>query len=84
MRSPIQIGRDLVYWGNGLVLSETLDGIVARLETPLADVDVIAGVTPTRTVDFDTSRPNFDHNTRRGLYGAQVSRQFGRQQHRPR
>src|SRR5205823_4994541 len=53
----LQIGRDLVYWGNGLVLSETLDGIVARLETPLADVDVIAGVTPVRTVDFDTSRP---------------------------
>jgi hypothetical protein len=76
-----QAGRDLVYWGNGLVLSETIDGIIGRIETPLADVDVIAGVTPVRTVDFDTSRPNFDHNTRRGFYGVQVSRQFGR--HRP-
>lgn len=76
-----QIGRDLVYWGNGLVLSETIDGIVTRLETPLADLDVIAGVTPIRTVDFDTSRPNFDHNTRRGLYGAMLSKQMGR--HRP-
>jgi hypothetical protein len=77
----IEAGRDLVYWGNGLVMSERIDGIIARLQTPLADFDVIAGVTPVRTVDFDTSRPNFDHNTRRGLYGAQVSRQFGK--HRP-
>src|SRR5262249_44663302 len=77
----IKAGRDLAYWGNGLVLSETLDGIVARVETPVADVDVLAGVTPTRTGDFDVSRSSFDHNTRRGFYGAMVSHQFGR--HRP-
>ena len=76
----LQVGRDLVYWGNGLVLSETIDGIIGRIETPLADVDVIAGVTPVRTVDFDTSRPNFDHNTRRGFYGVQLSHQIA---HRP-
>jgi hypothetical protein len=77
----IKAGRDLAYWGNGLVLSETLDGIVARVETPLANVDVLAGITPVRTVDFDISRPSFDHNTRRGFYGAMISKQFGR--HRP-
>ncbi|HEX3358880.1 MAG TPA: alginate export family protein [Tepidisphaeraceae bacterium] len=75
----LQAGRDLVYWGNGLAMSETIDGIIAHVQTPLVDIDAIAGVTPVRTVDFDTSRPNFDHNTRRGFYGMQLSRQFGKQ-----
>lgn len=76
-----QIGRDLVLWGNGLVLSTVLDGVVITFESTAFNFDLIAGVTPTRTVDFDTTRPAFDHNTRRFFYGAQVSKQLGT--HRP-
>ncbi|QOV87346.1 hypothetical protein [Humisphaera borealis] len=63
-------GRDLTYWANGLVLGTTLDGITVTLEKGALGVDVIAGITPIRTVDFDSSRPGFDYNTRRGFYGA--------------
>ncbi|HEV2293467.1 MAG TPA: alginate export family protein [Tepidisphaeraceae bacterium] len=75
-------GRDLVYWANGLVLSQDIDGVMVDLSwrTDIG-LSLIAGVTPTRTVDFDASRPNFDHNTRRGFYGAMLSKAIGR--HRP-
>jgi hypothetical protein len=42
---------------------------------------LLAGVTPVRTTDFDPTRPSFDHNTRRGFYGAMLSRNVGG--HRP-
>ena len=74
-------GRDLVYWGNGLAMSQVVDGAMAGLTWGDSALDLIAGVTPTRTVDIDPSRPNFDHNTRRGFYGAMLSHQLG--QHRP-
>ena len=74
-------GRDLAYWANGLVLAQVLDGVDVQLQSPIVDVDLLAGVTITRTVDFDPSRPAFDHNTRRGFYGAMASKQLGR--HRP-
>jgi hypothetical protein len=74
-------GRDLNIWGNGLVLSEDLEGINLTLSCKVAELTVIAGVTPTRTVDFDASRPTFDHNTRRGFYGAMLSRDVAG--HRP-
>lgn len=76
-----QGGRDLVYWGNGLVLGTTLDGVIVDLQRGAADLQVIAGVTPVRTVDFDASRPAFDYNTRRGFYGAMLSANLG--DHRP-
>jgi hypothetical protein len=76
-------GRDLVYWGNGLTMSTDLDGVMVDLSWN-SDIELsfIAGVTPTRTVDFDASRPNFDHKTKRGFYGAMLSKQAG-PQHRP-
>jgi hypothetical protein len=37
------------------------------------ELEFLAGITPTRTVDIDTSRPEFDHNTRRLFYGAMFS-----------
>jgi hypothetical protein len=76
-----QGGRDLAYWGNGLALSQVIDGARVNAEWGGNTVELIAGVTPTRTVDIDSSRPNFDHNTRRGFYGAMLSRQVG--DHRP-
>ncbi|CAN5378450.1 hypothetical protein BH10PLA1_BH10PLA1_09500 [soil metagenome] len=68
-----EAGRDLVYWGTGLTLSQTLDGGIINVATGPVSVDLIAGVTPTKTVDFDSSRPHFDTSTHRGFYGAMVS-----------
>ena len=77
----IQGGRDLVYWGNGLTLGQTIDGLIVDVTAGPFTLQAIAGVTPTRTVDIDTSRPNFDHNTRRGFYGGMVTAAIG--DHRP-
>lgn len=65
-----QVGRDLVYWANGLSMGEVIDGGITDLTWHEFSLELIAGVTPVRTVDFDTSRPDFDSNTRRGFYGA--------------
>jgi hypothetical protein len=77
----VQAGRDLQYWGNGLVLSLDLQGVSSTLSWGGNDLTLLAGLTPTRTTDFDASRPNFDHNTKRGFYGAMLSRNIGG--HRP-
>lgn len=76
-----QAGRDLVYWGNGLVMAQAIDGGVVDLEYGKFNLELIAGVTPVRTVDIDSSRPGFDYNTRRGFYGALLSADLA--QHRP-
>lgn len=75
----VEGGRDFVYWANGLTLAEILDGGQVDLTYGQAAAQFIAGVTPTRTVDFDSSRPAFDHNTRRGFYGALGTVQVGDQ-----
>jgi hypothetical protein len=64
-----QAGRDLVYWGNGLTMGMVIDGGILDLTWHDLTLELIAGVTPVRTVDIDTSRPAFDYNTRRGFYG---------------
>ena len=76
-----QVGRDLVYWGNGLVMAQVLDGGIIDLELGGLSLEMIGGVTPIRTVDIDSSRPGFDYNTRRGFYGAMLTANVG--QHRP-
>lgn len=76
-----QGGRDLVYWGNGVAMSQVLDGAIVSLTWGETTLEAVAGVTPTRTADIDPSRPNFQHNTRRGFYGAMLSHRAG--QHRP-
>lgn len=81
-----QGGRDLVYWANGLVMGQVIDGIIVDVSRPFGlpiDVQAIGGVTPVRTVDFDSSRPSFDHHTRRGFYGAMASTTVGEGRHRP-
>jgi hypothetical protein len=77
----LQAGRDLAYWGNGLVLSTDLMGGQATFQWRGMDLLLLAGVTPVRTVDFDASRPSFDHNTKRGFYGAMLSKELSG--HRP-
>jgi hypothetical protein len=69
----IKGGRDLVYWANGLVLSDRLDGVMIDGGVGRFGLSLVAGVTPVRTVDFDATRPAYDFNTRRGFYGAMAS-----------
>jgi len=68
-----QGGRDLVYWGNGLVLAQVLDGGIVDVELGKVTLEMIGGITPVRTVDIDSSRPAFDYNTRRVFYGGMLS-----------
>jgi hypothetical protein len=77
----IKGGRDLVYWGNGLTFVQAIDGVVIDMSKGPYSLEVIGGVTPMRTLDFDSSRPFFDTHTHRGFYGALGSVQIG--QHRP-
>jgi hypothetical protein len=72
-------GRDLVYWGNGLVIGKVIDGVMPTFSLGNVSLAAIAGVTPTRTVDFEPDRPAFDHNTRRGFYGGLLSVTLGEQ-----
>jgi hypothetical protein len=76
-----QGGRDLAYWANGLVLGQTLDGVMVTVGNSLLTFEAVAGITPVRTVDIDTSRPNFDHNTRRAFFGGMLTLEAG--DHRP-
>jgi hypothetical protein len=68
-----QGGRQLVVWANGLTLSDTIDGGVASLSTGPFTLDLLAGVTWNKDVDFDISRPDFRDDTHRGLYGGMLS-----------
>jgi hypothetical protein len=68
-----QLGRDLVYWANGLGMGSVIDGGIFDFAWHELSLQAIAGVTPVRTVDFDTSRPDFDFNTRRGFYGGIIT-----------
>jgi hypothetical protein len=74
----VEVGRDLVYWGNGLTLSEVLDGGDVRLTWNQTSLDLLAGITADYVVDVDPSRPDFDQDTTRGFYGALLSQQLGK------
>ena len=76
-----QAGRDLVYWANGLVMAQVLDGGVLDFDYGNLSLELVGGITPTRTVDIDSSRPGFDYNTRRGFFGARLAANAG--EHRP-
>jgi hypothetical protein len=76
-----QGGRDLVYWANGLVMAQVIDGGIFNLSSGPLSLEFIAGITPVRTIDIDSSRPGFDYNTRRAFYGAMVAADAG--EHRP-
>jgi len=77
----LQVGRQFVYWANGLVLAEYLDGGIAEVTVGNLALQLLAGVTTHDTVDIDASRPQFDDRTERGFYGGMLSAQIGK--HRP-
>src|SRR5262249_30570825 len=73
----IKVGQDLVFWANGLTISQEIQGGVVDLSYGPATVEIIAGRTPSDTVDIDSSRPNFDDHTDRFFYGAMASTRVG-------
>jgi hypothetical protein len=76
-----QGGRQLVYWANGLTLSQVLDAAVIELEKGPFNLQLLGGLTTPETIDFDGSRPDFDEETNRGFYGAMLTTTVGK--HRP-
>lgn len=78
----LQVGRQLVYWGNGLTLSPVLDGAVVEGRWGNVSLQLIGGITPVHdTVDFDSSRPHFNNHTTRGFYGAMAAWQASPNHH---
>ncbi|MCY2950803.1 MAG: alginate export family protein [Planctomycetota bacterium] len=76
-----QGGREFVYWANGLVLAQYMDGATVDVKVGDMTLTMLGGVTINETIDFDTSRPDFDDDTSRGFYGGMLSGQVGK--HRP-
>jgi len=77
-----QLGRQFQTWGNGLVLSQFVDGGRVTARRGALSLQAIAAVTAhDLTVDFDASRPSFEDDTSRGFYGALAEVQLGA--HRP-
>lgn len=68
-----QAGRQIVTWGNGLTLSELLDGAIVRVSRGAFDLDLVAAVTYDDVTDFDISRPDFRDDTHRGVFGAMAT-----------
>src|SRR5215212_2144419 len=77
----LQVGRQFVYWANGLVLAEYMDGGLAEVTVGNLSLQLMAGVTIHDTVDIDASRPQFDDRTERGFYGGMLSAPLGK--HKP-
>ena len=72
-------GRQLVNWGNGLTLNETIDGLSGTFSAGNVSLDALAGVTANFSTDFDTSRPSFRTHTHRGFYGGMLTTQINQQ-----
>lgn len=74
-------GRQFAEWATGLTLSQYVDGV--NLDAAFGNLGLrfLAGLTVDDTVDFDTSRPNFDDDTNRAFFGAMASLRAGT--HRP-
>lgn len=69
----IRIGRQFIDWGASLVLSDTLYAVRPVIEFNSAwRVELLAGITPEHTTDFDSSRADYDDKTRRGFYGGRL------------
>jgi hypothetical protein len=65
----VQVGRQYVNWGSGMTLSDALYAVRAGAEARSFSADILLGLTPEHTTDFDGSRPSFDSNTKRSFWG---------------
>jgi Alginate export len=72
----VTAGRQLVNWGNGLVLSQAIDGGVIDASIGNATAEFLGGRTYYNQTDIDPNRPNFIDNEDRTLWGTMVSYQF--------
>jgi hypothetical protein len=82
LRGVLTVGRQFEVWANGLVLSQYVDAVRGVIDVGKVEVEFLCSITANDyTIDFDTSRPDFDEETRRGFYGALVSARLGA--HRP-
>lgn len=79
--ASIKVGRDLVYWGTGLTMAQDIDGAVLDISSGPTALQLIAGRTPSDTVDIDSSRRDFDDHTHRNFFGGLVTTRTG--VHRP-
>lgn len=77
----IKGGRDFILWANGLVLANVIDGVQMDFGWQPFALQLLAGATAKQTVDFDSARPDFDRDTHRGFFGAQLTTRIGN--HRP-
>ncbi len=73
----LQVGRQLVRWGNGLTLSEEMDGGVFTIGYDKTRIDVLVAQMRTSVADFDSSRPDFDHDTDRNFFGGILRHNVG-------
>jgi len=72
----LQGGRQLVHWTSGLVLSRELDGGMFHASYGDLTLTFLGGRTPSDTPDIDSSRPDFDDDTRRNFFGGMLSLQL--------
>ncbi len=74
----LKIGRQFVDWAEGVVLSENLYAVRPTITLGRWSIEGLAGVTPAdRSVtDWDSSRAGFNHDTKRGYFGANVAYTF--------
>lgn len=77
-----KVGRQLVSWGNGVTLSETLDAADVTLSWDKLSVELLGGRLRPSTTDIDSSRPNFGTDTDRIFYGVNAGYQIT-PRHRP-
>lgn len=73
----IRAGRQFIDWAGGLALSETLYAAKPTFEFDRQTrVELLLGITPDHTADFDSSRMNYDTKTRRVYYGGMLAHTF--------
>jgi hypothetical protein len=77
----VTAGRQFTEWATGLTLSQYADGVNIDADFGNLGVRLLAGLTVPDTVDFDTSRPDFDDDTSRAFFGGMASLRLGK--HRP-
>jgi hypothetical protein len=77
----VTLGRQFIYWANGMVLAEYLDGGLAEVTLGSISLQLLGGQTIHDTIDIDATRPEFDEKTQRLFYGGMATVQVGK--HRP-